>query len=79
MKKSASRCEVDHIDLRIRMTTITSYRNFADTFTEAAKQIKSDDLLWDVRVNRSAAGCKLQLCFLQSVDDASDARKRKRA
>jgi hypothetical protein len=74
--KRTKTCEIDHIDLRIRMVTITSYRNFADAFTEAAKQIKADDLLWDIKINRSAAGCKLQLCFLESADDANDIPRR---
>lgn len=76
-KKPIKPCEIDHVDLRIRMVTITSYRNFADTFTEAAKQINADDTLWDLRVNRSALGFKLQLYFLQSVGDANDIPRRK--
>lgn len=74
--KPTKRCELDHVNLRIRMVTITSYRNFSDAFAEAAKEIKADDTLWDVRINRSAAGFKLQLYFLQSVDDANDMPRR---
>lgn len=65
---TARGCDIDKIDVRVRVVTVTSWKSFADAFADASLQIKSDDYLWDVQVSHSAdCGYELKLYFLKGV------------